>query len=88
MKLGTVSPSRWHSDSSWQPNTWSGEKQSEVGSQWQHHPWNLFSTQAFPAKLDWLSSLSVSGLGKEVQPSSPQPPQSAEVGKAVVSEDL
>lgn len=29
-KLGTVSPSRWHSDSSWQPNTWSaGEIQGE-----------------------------------------------------------
>lgn len=29
-KLGTESPSRWHSDSNWQPNTWSGKIQDEV----------------------------------------------------------
>lgn len=32
-KPGTVSPSRWHRDSNWQPNTWSGEARSEAGSQ-------------------------------------------------------
>lgn len=70
-KLGTVSPSRWHSDSNWQPNTWSGEAQSEMGSRWQQHPWKLLA-QVFTPKLGWPSWLPFLGPRQGATPFLPR----------------
>lgn len=64
-KLGTVSPSRWHRDSSWQPNTWSAEMQDG----WPCHPQKLFSAQASTPKWGGPPGcLPVLGLGTGVRP--------------------